>query len=63
VQRAIIGTMSAPGATQNDPLIITSATDGSGVGTAVIAARTIERVKRGIWKTFVSGRHVSIKMI
>lgn len=47
VQRAIIGTMSAPAAMQNDPIVITPATDGSGVGAAVIAAMTIERVKKG----------------
>ena len=37
-----------PSNRKEDPIIITSAEDGSGVGAAVIAAMTVERAKKGV---------------
>jgi hexokinase len=36
-----------PADRQEDPIIITSAEDGSGIGAAIIAAMTVERAGKG----------------
>ncbi|KAF2763851.1 hexokinase [Teratosphaeria nubilosa] len=46
--QALSEVLDWPSDRKEDPIIITSAEDGSGVGAAVIAAMTLERAKKGI---------------